>query len=435
MAFPAKRLFLGPAAPRSEGFRVACFALTVSNAAFIIAAMLTSNWITDAGGQPNHTDFTSVYAAGQLVRSGEPAAAYDWTLHHLAENVVIGHDSTQYFGWHYPPPFLIIAGLLAFLPYAAAFLAWIVATLGVYLLTIRAIVGDKVGWLLAGAFPCLTPNVIVGQNGLLTASLVGGFLILLRRRPILAGVCVGLLTYKPQFCVLFPVVLLAGGCWTTIIAAALTFAGLALATGALFGVSTWAAFLHWLPLTSQALLSQNHAEWYKFQSLFALVRMLGGDSTLAWILQLAFTGLLAGLLGAMWWNKHVPFELKASALAVSVPLVTPYVYLYDLTVMGVSAAFLIRCALATGFLAGEFLGLTVVMLLFLIMPFLNAPVGLVTSAILALLIVRRMVKSDRGSLVPNFLSPVIQANLSVSPMRGGVLEEGWPKTVASDNSR
>jgi arabinofuranan 3-O-arabinosyltransferase len=101
-------------------------------------------------------------------------------------------------------------------------------------------------------------------------------------------------------------------------------------------------------------------------------------------MQLALTGLLAGLLGEMWRNKRIHFELKASTLAVAAPLATPYVYLYDLTVLGVSAAFLIRCALATGFIPGEVLGPAVVVVLFVIMPFLNVPMGLITSAILAL---------------------------------------------------
>ena len=125
----------------------------------------------------------------------------------------------------------------------------------------------------------------------------------------------------------------------------------------LFGVSAWEAFFHWVPLASQALLSQDHAEWYKLQSLFALVRMLGGGAPLAWGLQLALTALTACALCAMWWNTRIPFELKAAAAAVAVPLATPYVYLYDLTVLGVSVAFLLRCALATGFMPGEVIGL------------------------------------------------------------------------------
>ena len=53
-----------------------------------------------------------------------------------------------------------------------------------------------------------------GQNGFLTAALIGGALGLLERRPALAGICLGLLTYKPQFGLLFPFVLIADRRWT-----------------------------------------------------------------------------------------------------------------------------------------------------------------------------------------------------------------------------
>jgi hypothetical protein len=377
-----------PLTPRSEPFHIACFGLLVANVACLVATLIAKNWIIDASGLPIHTDFTNVYAAGRLVLAGHPAAAYNWGLHHAAENAVIGHSEPTYFGWHYPPPFLMIAGLLAALPYAAAFVVWIAATLPLYLATIRVIVGDKVGWMIAGAFPCLMPNVIPGQNGLLTASLVGGALVLLERRPVLAGCCLGLLTYKPQFGVLFPLALLAGGYWRAIGAAAVTAAALALAAIALFGATVWTEFFHWLPLTSQALLSQDHTAWNKFQSLFALVRMLGGDATLAWTLQLALTAVTAVMVGLMWRNRRIDFELKAAAIAAAIPLATPYVYLYDLTVLAVSAAFLIRYALVTAFVPGEAAGLALVAALFVAMPFFGVPVGLMAAAIIACLIAR-----------------------------------------------
>lgn len=377
--------------PRSEAFRLACFGLFVANIIYLVTLLFEKSWIVDASGQPIHTDFTSVYAAGRLVLDGQSAAAYDWTLHYAAENAVVGHDWTAYLGWHYPPPFLMIAGLLATLPYAAAFVVWIAATLPLYLVTIRAIVGDRIGWLMAGAFPCLMPNVISGQNGFLTASLIGGTLVLLERQPVLAGCCLGLLTYKPQFGVLFPLLLVAGGYWRAIGGAALTAAVLALATIVLFGVRPWTEFFNWLPLTSQALFSHgDHTAWYKFQSVFALVRMLGGGATLAWTLQLALTAITAGVLCVMWSNKRIAFELKAAAAAAAVPLVTPYVYLYDLTVLAISVAFLVRRALVTGFMPGDTIGLAAVAALFLIMPFLDVPVGLMTAAILGFLIARRV---------------------------------------------
>lgn len=373
-----------------------CFGLIVANAAFLVAQIIGKNWILDGSGRPIHTDFTSVYAAGRLVLQGQPAAAYDWNLHYAAENAIVAHSPAAYLGWHYPPPFLLIAGLLATLPYTVAFFIWMAATLPLYLITIRSIVGDRIGWLIGGAFPCLMPNIISGQNGFLTASLVGGALALLESQPVLAGICLGLLTYKPQFGILFPFVLAAGGCWRAMAAAAVTAVVLALATVVAFGTTPWIEFFHWLPLTSKALLSQDHTawadhtDWNKFQSLFAMVRLLGGGATLAWLLQSALTVAVAIALMAIWRSKRIAFDLKAAALAVGVLLATPYVYLYDLAILAVAGAFFMRPAIKTGFLPGEGPGLASITALVLILPFLGIPAGLPAAAIAILLIARRV---------------------------------------------
>jgi hypothetical protein len=387
-------------APRSNGFFLICFALCVANAGFLAALILDHAWIVGAAGKPFHTDFTSVYAAGRLALDGHAATAYDWTLHYAAENAVVAHDYAAYLGWHYPPPFLMIAALLATLPYAVAFFAWIAVTLPLYLASMRAVVGDKIGWLIGGAFPCLLPNVVPGQNGLFTASLIGGTLVLLPRRPILAGCCLGLLTYKPQFGILFPLLLIAGGHWRAIGAAAASAGVLALATIAVFGVTPWSEFLRWLPLTSHALFAQAspiHTEWSKFQSVFALVRLLGGNASLAWTLQVTLTVVVALALCLMWRSKQVSYELKAAAAAAGVLLATPYVYLYDLAILAVSIGFLLRAALRAGLVTGEAGALLVGAALMTVFPFFGIPVGLVAVAIAGMLIARRMFESTPAS--------------------------------------
>ncbi|HZR62485.1 MAG TPA: glycosyltransferase family 87 protein [Xanthobacteraceae bacterium] len=380
--------------PRSNAFALACFGLLVANLGFMAALILHREWIVDAAGTPFHTDFTSVYAAGRLALEGHAGAAYDWSLHYAAENAVVPHDYAAYLGWHYPPPFLMIAALLAALPYCIAFLVWVAVTLPLYLVSVRAVVGDKIGWLIGGAIPCLLPNIVSGQNGLFTAALIGGTLVLLPSRPILAGCCLGLLTYKPQFGILFPLLLVAGGYWRAMAAAAVSACLLALATIVVFGVAPWTEFLHWLPLTSHALFAQDspiHMDWSKFQSLFALVRLTGGSAALAWTLQVTLTAVVALVLFLMWRSRRIAYELKAAAAAAGVLLATPYVYLYDLAIVAVALGFLLRAALRTDFVAGEagVLALGAVLLMF--MPFFGVPVGLMAVAIVALLIARRAV--------------------------------------------
>ena len=391
------------ASPRSNAFALGCFALLVANLGFFAAVILDREWIVDAAGKPFHTDFTSVYAAGRLALAGHAASAYDWNLHYAAENAVVAHDYAAYLGWHYPPPFLMIAASLATLPYIVAFLAWIAVTLPLYLAAIRAAVGDRIGWLLGGAFPCLLPNVVSGQNGLFTAALIGGTLTLLPRRPMLAGCCLGLLTYKPQFGILFPLLLIAGGHRRAIGAAAASAGALALATIAVFGVTPWSEFLHWLPLTSHALFAQDspiHTEWGKFQSVFALVRLLGGSATLAWTLQVAVAAAVAVVLCLMWRSRRISYDLKAAAAAAGVLLATPYVYLYDLAILAVGVGFLLRAALRSGFVPGEAGGLALGAALMVFMPFFGMPVGLIGVAIAAVLIARRVVIAGQPQAAP-----------------------------------
>jgi hypothetical protein len=140
-----------------------------------------------------------------------PAQAYDWDIQKQVEVAKLGQDFVGYFAWHYPPPFLFVASLLAQLPYQVAFIGWVVISFLPFLVAMRAIVGRNFGYLLAFAIPMAFINALVGQNGFLTAPLIGGTLYLIPVRPVLAGICLGLLTYKPQYGLLFPIMLIAGG--------------------------------------------------------------------------------------------------------------------------------------------------------------------------------------------------------------------------------
>ncbi|MFD2183856.1 glycosyltransferase family 87 protein [Rhodoplanes azumiensis] len=377
-----------------EPVRLVCFALAIVTLTYMVLVLARGDWIVTPSGAPVHTDFVMVYAAGQLALAGDPAAAWDWTLHRAAEDAVAGRPVPAYYGWHYPPPFLMVAAALAALPYWAAFATWMAVTLPLYAVTIRAIVADRLGWLVAFASPVIVPNLVPGQNGFLTAALVGGTLALLQRHPVAAGVCLGLLTYKPQYGVLFPLVLSITGRWTVVAAASATTLLLGAATLLVFGpaggAASWAAFLHWLPLTADALLNLPDGEFSKFQSVFALVRLAGGGASLGWTVQIGVAIVTAAAICLIWRNKMIPFDLKAAALATGVLLATPYVYLYDQTVLVVAVAFLLRQALSTGFLSGERPALALVAAAVLVLPVLGVPVGLAGVAATLALVGRRI---------------------------------------------
>jgi hypothetical protein len=318
----------------------------------IVGWIALSDGLIDRNGKPVGTDFSNVYAAGRLTWQGRPAEAYDPPLQHAAEKAVFGGREVPFYGWHYPPFFFAVAFLVAAVPYGWGLSIWLVTSLMAYLATMRAILPRPETLLIAAAFPAVFVNIGHGQNGFLTTALLGGALHLLDRRPWLAGVLIGLLTYKPQFGVLIPIALLAGGRWRTIGAAVTTSAGLLALSFVALGGGVWHAFADSMNFTQTVVLEQGGTGWEKIQSIFSAVRMWGGSVQLAYAVQIALAAMLAASL-AWLWRSDAAFELKAAALAVGSLLATPYVLDYDLVVLGIAVAYLARLGLSEGFRAGE----------------------------------------------------------------------------------
>lgn len=383
-----------PSAPGVPAMRlivVIGVTLILAYAIVLTGAFAGGNWLFDATGAPIANDFVNVWAAGHLALHGHAASAYDWTLHKAAEVQAVGHDFRNYYGWHYPPTFLFAAAALALLPYSFAAVVWLVATLSALVLVVSGIVRGPVGLVVALASPAVLWNVTAGQNGFLTAALIGATLMFLEKRPILAGLCLGLLTYKPQFGLLFPVALIAAGQWRVILSAAVTAIAIALLSLAFFGTESWAAFLHWMPVTSRVVLGDGAADFGRLQSIFGLVRTLGGSETMAWTAQTTLALALSAAICWLWRNCR-QFELNAAALSCAALLATPYLYIYDLVALTIPVAFLLRNTFKRGLSAGEAFGLVAAVGLLLCFPYTKAQVGLATTAIVAALITIRLLE-------------------------------------------
>ncbi len=370
----------------------------------LAGAALQGYWLYDAQGQPIANDFVNVWAAGDLALHGRAPDAYDWTLHKAAEVRAVGHDFKNYYGWHYPPTFLFAAAGIALMPYMVAALAWLAATLCAYAIAVRAIVGHNAGIFVALGFPAVLWNAAAGQNGALTAALIGGTLSLLDHRPALAGICLGLLTYKPHFGLLFPIALIAGARWRVIAVAGLVTVVMVALSVIVFGRASWQAFFDWMPVTTRVVMGEGAADWRRLESLFGLVRVLGGSETLAWSAQTALALMLAA--GIAWlWRSRAEFEVKAAALSCAALLATPYIYMYDQVMLAIPVAFLLRLALARGFFWSEIFGLATGALLLLVTPW-----GIGATAIVGLLIVQRHIAGNKAA--DKAVRPSTQAELS-----------------------
>jgi len=374
---------------------VACFVLGLVNASLLQAGFSSHWWIFDENGLGIPTDFVNVWSAGRLALDGHPALAYDWDIQKQVQVAVLGQSYEGNFAWHYPPPFLFVASALAHFPYGAAYAGWAAISFVPYLLVMRAIVGRPFGLLLAAAFPVVFTNALVGQNGFLTASLIGATLYLMPTRPLLSGICLGLLSYKPQYGLLFPVVLIAASQWKVFFTAGAVAASIALLSWLAFGTESWQAFFHWMPMFSQAFLTEGRAPWGKMQSIFALVRYFGGTEQLAWIFQWIMSGTVAVALALLWRSRKLSYPLKAAGLAAGALLITPYLFLYDLMVLAVAVAFLVRIGLDEGFARYELMALGLVAALLMVYPLLGAPTGFAATLVVSALTALRVRQSGR----------------------------------------
>ena len=317
--------------------RVAIACLLVALLAIAVLAA-TSRGTLDYKGRPLGTDFSQVWTAGTMVWDGRAAEVWDWPSHFAAQRDFHRSASVDLYGWHYPPPFLLIAATLALLPYLTALVVWQLATLVPLALMAQRFLGRRDGWLYVVAAPVSLICLTHGHNGFLTALLLGGGLILLDRRPFAAGLLLGCLVYKPQFALLIPLLLLVTRQWRAIIGAAASSLALIAVTYAIWGWPVWQAFLDSLPLTRTVVIERGTTGWQKIMSPFSAVRSWGMAIGPAYLVQgIASATAVAAALCLAWTARPA---LRNAAVTAAVLIATPYVLDYDFVVLLLGIGFL-----------------------------------------------------------------------------------------------
>jgi hypothetical protein len=118
------------------------------------------------------------------------------------------------------------------------------------------------------------------------------------------------------------------------------------------------------------------------------VRYFGGNEPLAWAFQWVLTAAVAVVLVTI-WRSPVRYSLKAAALAVGTLLTTPYLFMYDMMVLAIPVAFLVRIGLREGFWRYELPALGCTVLLLVAFMLSGVPVGLAANLIVGGLVLRR----------------------------------------------
>jgi len=321
-----------------------------------IALIVTATGNLDVLGRPLGTDFANTWSSGLQALGGAPLDVYNLNAQRVAQHAAFATAETSTFDWHYPwlypPTFLLIAAPLAVLPYTGALFVWLAVSLPMYVIAIRAILSQRLATLAAIAFPAVAINIGHGQNAFLSAGLMGAGLIWLDRRPVLSGIAFGLLSYKPQFGLLIPLVLIATGRWKVFVSAAVTVVLMIALSAWAFGADIWPAFFAHIGFTREVVLESGAMAWEQKQSLFAALRALGGGVSLAYTLQ-AVLGVSVAAAIVWLWRLRVDYALKAAGLVAATLLATPYMVDYDFVILGLALAWMARLGLQKGFLTWE----------------------------------------------------------------------------------
>lgn len=292
------------------------------------------------GDAPFGGDFVSFYTASQLALAGKAVEVYSIEAHAAAQRALFG-DGVGYMAFFYPPTFLLLCLPLGLVAYVWSVLGWLIATLAAYALVMRRYAGGALDLVPILAFSGVYITLVVGQNALLSTALMGLGAWLLPRRPALAGLAFGLLCYKPHLGLLIPFALLAAGQWRAIFAAAATVITMVGLSVAVFGTSTWLAFLAG---SGQAVLMMETSDigfGRMIMSFFGAVQMLNGPVWLGYGLQaISALGVILTVVMLAWRVRDL------AGVAVLIPagtvLITPFLLAYDLTLLAIPLIWLYR---------------------------------------------------------------------------------------------
>ena len=386
---------------RAMRIGVICGLVSLAILGYLLA---TSSGTLDWRGRPLGTDFSQVWTAGRMALDGRAAEVWNWDAHRAVQEAFHGPRLAEWYGWHYPPPFLLLAATLATMPYLLSLFVWQAATLVPFAWMIRRYTERPEAWLFVLAAPVTLICLMHGHNGFLTALLLGGGLMLLDKRPFVAGLLLGCLVYKPQFALIIPGVLLVGGHMRMLIGrraiavlgAGISSLSLLALTFVVWGEPVWQAFFDSLALTQSVVIEQGRTGWEKIMSPFSAARSWGASvevATMVW--GIFFLGALALTL---WLAHKARPDLRNAAVTAAVLISTPYVLDYDYVVLLAGIAFLWRDATRHGWLSWEKSALALVWIAPLVARNIAAltlfPLGLLTALLVLGLAVRRFLTAS-----------------------------------------
>jgi len=271
-----------------------------------------------AGGEQQ--DYLAFYGAARATLTGDVDALYDKQGFQDA----IGLQTTLL--WLYPPTMLVFIAPFGLLDYGVAKTVWALITLAGAFGLGRLVTGSNVYGLASMISPVAFAALYVGQISVVFALLLVMGLMFARSRPIVAGLCIAVLTVKPQYGLLVIPFLVATRAWKALGTATLASLILIAASVMVVGTEIWREFF-------DSLVRGMHVNTYvadqqtgRITLSNAIIGAGFGAPPAVFMYVPLFLVLVAALTGIRCIGSchlYIAFVLAAGALAA------PYLLVYD----------------------------------------------------------------------------------------------------------
>ena len=305
----------------------------------ILAVNLSTAGLIDRSGQLKGADFLQFYVLGHLAAARDAETLYDAAAY-AAETHRLVPETVETFPPVYPPQVSVLFEPLSHLSYGWAAIVW--STISVSLYAAVCVItwrwcsalrghGRLVFWLAVGS-PAFFNLVSHGQTSSVAAALLVAMLGALRAgQPVLAGVALGLLAYKPQVGIAAALVFTLSRDWRVLLGAAVGAAA-ELGVGWIhYGTPAMMAYLDIVsnPIELTMIVEQKLYQSHSLRTLWALLvpwrpaALVGYALSSGWVIHRALQH----------WRRADRSRLRHATLLMATVLVAPHLFVYDLVIL------------------------------------------------------------------------------------------------------
>ncbi|MGA0601980.1 glycosyltransferase family 87 protein [Caulobacter sp. KR2-114] len=297
--------------------------------------------------QPFALDYLPLWTAGRMALT-HPGHLYNFRAITEAQRWLIGGLNRER-PWIYPPSALLMFSPLSLASFWSSTVIWVLATVAALAGAAQKFIPRErlLGMVLIAALPATSLTVLAAQTTFLTVCATALGVLLIERRPILAGVLLGLAAcLKPTALVFLPLAYLAARSWRPFVATAATGIAVATVTTLWLGPMVWLDWVKALPHFERIVLYDPAFIPSMISPASAGVHLHASEDAML-LLRAASTFAGAGLVWWVWRRRSDP-AFRLIALMAAGLLASPYAMRYDAALFVVPAVALICRATSWG---------------------------------------------------------------------------------------